>query len=562
MEKDKNKMSQEFVGEFIDHFINKPYKLFRINASELSAFLRENYKRIHGVPNVEDLNNSRFSTKNFEEKRFDHVFETGYISLMSEKEDLSDAILLDGYRRLFTMNTPNFPVFVRVFNPGNLSVSEQLKLMHEYNFWKIFTNGRYSYDINAREYFDRGMSLFLFLKTEINIHNILEEFLYYLDFREANSSEEEEFSKFFKMFFENKYLFDDIKFIYALKNSKVSFTFKKKEFRDKIIPLNTLFYRDIRNIRLQALEKNKEVDFKPQYFIDSFEKIEAAQELVVDYNESTQGDKLRRCEEKGLEHSIKYFLREILKIKVESSNLEVEYEDNKMFETFKRKHVNLREHSSGYSGRDDTKFFVEKLKIGVEYFVINESRTKSIFNNNLGVETSENDEFGIKKLILQKITTKELKRDYRGGSYTQTYLYFLNEKGEKVEINASAVNSKGLYVAKADAEVKPKQKRQEFYIIQFSSGRNGTSKFKHLVDWEGDKPIQFYVKAKTKTRALEIINEKLDGRMSMSYLNSYCHDLSHFENLAELMKEFPECIAYGYGEFGAAENARILKDVL
>lgn len=561
MEKDKNFLQHEYVGEFTDNFINKPYKLFRINARNLSAFLRENYKKIHGIPNIEDLNNSGFSTKGYDEKRFDHVFETGYIALMAEKEDFSDAILLDGYRRLFTMNTPDFPVFVRVFNPKDLSVSEQLKLMHEYNFWKIFTKSGWGSSVGAREYFDRGMSLFLFLKTGVNIHKIIEEFLYYLDFREVNSGEEKDYNTFFKLFFENKHLFDDIKFIHALKNSTLSFTFKKKEMKDQKIPLDELFYRDIRGIRFQALNKNKEIDFKPQYFIDSLEKIEAAQELVVDYNESTQGEKLRRCRDTAREHSIHYFLKEILKIRAEKSELEIKYEDEKMFESFKRKHVNLQETSRAYLGRDDVSKFVAKLRVGVEYFVINENRERTIFDSNLKGKKDINEDFGIRKIILKEISSREATTTKLGQKYMQTVLHFLNERGEMIEMTASVANAKGFYVAKENAEVKPKQKRQEFYIIEYHPYRT-PNKFNHLVDWEGEKPMAFYIKAKTKTRVCEIINEKLDGRVNASYISDYCHDLSHFEDLRELMKDFSECVAYGYGEFGHKENARILKEVL
>ena len=135
----EDKLSFDYVGQFVDNFVNKPYKLFRINAKQLSAFLRQNYVKIHGIPNIDDLNNSNFSTEKFGERRFDHVFESGYISLLCERDDFSDAVLLDGYRRLFTMNVPDFQVFVRVFNPKETPVVEQIKLMHEYNFWKIFT---------------------------------------------------------------------------------------------------------------------------------------------------------------------------------------------------------------------------------------------------------------------------------------------------------------------------------------------------------------------------------------------------------------------------------------
>ena len=553
---ENNKLKFDFVGDFTDSFIDKPYKLLRINARNLSEFLKENYKKIYGVPNIEDLNNSKFSAKKFEEKRFDHVFEIGYISLLACNEDFSDAILLDGYRRLFTMSVPDFPIFVRVFNPKNISVVDELKLMHEYNFWKNFTRA------SAREYFDRGMSLFLFLKTGVNIHSIISEFEAYVRFSNINSEDTKEFDKFSQMFFENKYLFDDIKFIYALKNSKLSFTFKKKNFKDQKIPIDTYFYRDISEIRRQALLKNKDFDLNVKYFIDSFEQSEAAQELVVDYNESIQGDKLDKCRTKGNEHSKNYFLREVLKIKVNKTELEAKFEEVKIFETFKRKYIKISENKPTYSYGTNKNYinkFIEKLKIDSEYFTFNELRTVSI---DADLNITHNDDFGIAKLILKEITTKKAHSDYAlKGDYEYIALTFLDEKGKSIEYTASAINSKGVYIAKENAEIKPKIKRKEFYIIEYKPIRTPNT-FKHLVDWEGDEPMKFYVKAKTKSKVCEIINDKLSTSMSIQHMNDYCHDLTHFEKLVELMKDYPECISYGRDYYGIKNEIRLLKELL
>ena len=504
----QRKMKKTLIGTFPDNFINKSYELYIINGLELSCHLKKLYKEIHDVPNIEDFNNSQFSIEKYEKDRFAHVFETGYIVLLSEKEDLSDAILVDGYRRLFTMNVPDYPIFVKVFNPKHLSVSDELKLIHECNFWKIFDDNRKSWSMDYERYFDRGVSLFMFLKTGVNVYKIAESFEKYIRFQQINSENQGSFEIFFKLFFENKYLFDDIKFISQLQDSTLNFTLKKKTYENQKIPLNTDFYTKLSTIRFDSLTNNKEVAFNAKDITDGFENVDAAKELVVSYVESTQYEKKKRCKELGNDFAISYVFKN-----GEKSSTEIQHENKLILEKFRRTHVRIHMETSIY--KLDVDKFISKLNIGKDYFVINNPPAKSVKDVKL---------LKIEKIKFLRIEERQGK-NYRtpDEAYTYKCLIFENEGGDAVEYSPNGLNNKLFYTTKANAEEKPKIKRQEFYIYEFK-------KYDDLI----------LIKAKTKKRIVEIYNKYCGGYINISNLNNYYYDVSEIEKYSSFIKDINE----------------------
>ena len=506
------------IGTYVDPIINKNYNLYIVDAKMLSDKLKSIYSKFHNIPNVEDFKRSSKSSDGSNLMKY----ENNFISVMSKSgilEDMNEAVLIDGYRRLFMDDVPeNIDVFVKVYNSDEITLQDEVKLMMEFNYWKKFNKERSSF-------FERGFSLWIFLKTGCDINNILESLQTYLHYRRFFEGSETE--PFETLFFDNINLFDDIKFISELKHRNVSFNIGKKEYKDLTVPISRQFIENFGKLR-SAHKAYIKIDI--ENFYSDILNIEAFKGIVVDYNEAKIGDKKDRCLAKALDFLESYIKSEYFGAKKEKTVIEIQEAIKAKLDEVKKKYSPLVAISDFAATRQfsPTNTFqnrlIEEIKsTGADTVIWVTNTNMKQLNTNIEVIT------------LKYLGTREATREHRsagGGEYNVTLFLFEDaETKKKYEwtLGNMAHGTQKFYILKDKSKFE-KKKRPDFVI--YSVLNYGANKGTYLV------------KAKTMKRVVEIANSTtlVNLNINHSYLANYCHDLSHQPAVLEATKDMEEGI--------------------
>ena len=496
------------IKKFIDPIINKEYWLYQVNARWLSNELKSIYSKHYNIPNLGD-----FTTDNSNEETL-MKYENNFISILADYDYLiekleGNIILMDGYRRLFMSNVPDVDVFLKVYDSKNITIEEELKLMLEFNYWKKFNT-------DSDCFFERGFSLWIYLKTAVNITSIIDELKTYLDFNDYVRNKNNVFEN---LLYENVNLFDDIKFINQLKHRKVSFNIRKKEYKDLKPPIGIIYA--LSNLRYK---ENKYNPINIENFYTDILNVESFKTLVVEYNEATIYDKKNRCLSKAHDFLLNYIKTEYFGFKKEKSVIELQEEIKKKIDEIKKDFTLIKSISDSklYSHYRDRKYDIQKF--------LDEIKNSDYIIWVKGVNMKElNTDTKIRKIkytgdITKEITQILISREPKNINF----LVFEDiETGEKFEwtIKSMSYGSQKFYRRKDDT-IDIKTKRPPFVIYNFND-------FKDRFD--------YLVKAKTINRVVELLNEH-GHNVNTSHVTLYCHNLTTHEEALELTKDITEGI--------------------
>lgn len=168
-------MKKQSFGIFNDSLVGCNYELVQFtNAQDLSKNLKSTLSSL-GVDYNEFNSNNTQTTFSWEKKEDvsenppREIYEYQNFFLI-EKEDGSFC-LLDGFRRLLWYNTPNVPVYARIYKEKDLNSGQILSLLVYFNNWKFF---------GQSQYYDRGFALLLYTVFGLRIHDYKEAFDAYL----------------------------------------------------------------------------------------------------------------------------------------------------------------------------------------------------------------------------------------------------------------------------------------------------------------------------------------------------------------------------------------------
>lgn len=154
------------IDDGIDGIFNTKYELYKVNFGELVNFFKTS-------PIYKDVDIKLFDRK---------YYDNDELNLSTQKKsglatgtffahnDNGNIYLLDGYNRIFShiednLDT-NFNVYLKVFT-DDLKDMEIFQILFYLNIWKIGFNCIYTYQL--KEIFERGFSLYIFVKYNINI---------------------------------------------------------------------------------------------------------------------------------------------------------------------------------------------------------------------------------------------------------------------------------------------------------------------------------------------------------------------------------------------------------
>lgn len=261
----------KFLEEMYDHVLEKSYKLYRINAKEISERLKRNYnlsplvyqlfnsesnlskilnsikssqKRGHKVRDmdrkelrkaIQEVKKSEL-TKDMKERGIHFGYEMMPIAVSSigDFENPETKIeLVDGFKRMFCINeVPNVDILVKVY--GALDDREWINSMIVYNSWK-FVDGE-----GSSKYMDRGFQLGLYHRYRIAFNNMqlvicqddmFKQLNIFTTGRDLNSFvvvNDSSPKSTYSTFWNNDRFYDDIKAIYEMANARPTFELKKK----------------------------------------------------------------------------------------------------------------------------------------------------------------------------------------------------------------------------------------------------------------------------------------------------------------------------------------------
>lgn len=214
-------MKRQNFGIFNDSLLNCKYEFVQFDsAKELSENLKSTLSNI-GI----DFNefNSANSQPTYSWAKKDSSIDTPPTEIyeyqnffLLEKEN-GDFYLLDGFRRLLWYNTPNVPVYARIYKEKDLNPGQILSLLVYLNNWKFF---------GSSQYYDRGFALLLYTVFGLKIQNYKEAFDAYLssskiknDYSSGGSTGNEKNSTIKERIL-NPHFISDIKFIQELNENE------------------------------------------------------------------------------------------------------------------------------------------------------------------------------------------------------------------------------------------------------------------------------------------------------------------------------------------------------
>lgn len=261
----------KFLDELYDHVLDKSYKLYRMNAKEISERLKRSYNlspMVYQLFNSESnllkaINRIKHSRKNHRsihdherndlKKAIREVKASELSKGMTEKgihfgyEMMPIAIsatgdienpetkieLVDGFKRMFCINeVPEMDILVKVYDSFN--DRDWINSMIIYNSWK-FVDGE-----GSSKYMDRGFQLglyhrynILFLKMQIigserGIFSLINLYTSGKDLNIYSTKSTSQPSYTYSTFWNNNQFYDDIKAIYEMVNARPTFELKKK----------------------------------------------------------------------------------------------------------------------------------------------------------------------------------------------------------------------------------------------------------------------------------------------------------------------------------------------
>lgn len=166
----------DIIGTFKDTLVDANYELVKVNAKDLSAYLRNSYTS--DDINIDDYNADKNYTGYSSEKEENNKLEYNppieiyeYQNFFLLQKELGDYILLDGFRRLLWYEAPDHDILVRVYQEEDLSNVKILTLMIHLNHFKFYGGGAY---------LERGFSLLLKSIFNLDIFKYKEAFDAYL----------------------------------------------------------------------------------------------------------------------------------------------------------------------------------------------------------------------------------------------------------------------------------------------------------------------------------------------------------------------------------------------
>jgi hypothetical protein len=233
-----------------DQIYDKDYLMAKINAIELSNYLKKN------ITDVED-----YIIKNdniFEDiSNLKEIYEYQNFFLLKKSDEY---ILLDGFRRLLVFTVPDIDINVRIYNYDEFSSKEILNLLINLNHTKFVGSLGF--------YYDRGVCLALDKLFNINIskyHKVLDGYLRHDDTKRS----------YLKNYLKNKLLFERL-----LNDMFISdMEFIQSIYKEDIVFLNDIFGVLIYNFRKEngnkILNHNDFIELikNDESFIDLHDKV-------------------------------------------------------------------------------------------------------------------------------------------------------------------------------------------------------------------------------------------------------------------------------------------------
>lgn len=213
-------VKSELIGSYIDDHIGSPYGLYRLNAKELSQYLKDKLveKNIDYNQYNPDNNERGYSWEKDENLLVINnppreIYEYQNFFLL-EKED-GELVLLDGFRRLLWYGAPSTLINVRVYKQEHLSNEKILTLLIFLNHFKFYGGGG--------AYYDRGFALLLRTVFGLNINKYRAAFNAYLtstktrsDYSDYDSGSDTANNRSTKERIVNPKFIDDIRFLEAM----------------------------------------------------------------------------------------------------------------------------------------------------------------------------------------------------------------------------------------------------------------------------------------------------------------------------------------------------------
>ncbi len=207
------------ISEYIDdNILDVPYLSARVNAAELSRYLKADLESKSIDYNI--FNSEKDHKLSFESERKlresviknppREIYEYQNFFLLKRG---SEYILMDGFRRLLWYNAPNIDVNVRIYDASNekLTNKKLLSLMINLNHFKFFSGSKYH---------DRGFGLFLRTVFGLNISSYTDALDGYLssdkierDYSMSESIDGTTKNKSIQNRIINEHFVDDMKFI-------------------------------------------------------------------------------------------------------------------------------------------------------------------------------------------------------------------------------------------------------------------------------------------------------------------------------------------------------------
>jgi hypothetical protein len=172
-------IKKELIYKDVDNINGKPFHVYRINALQLSNYLKDVYKTLYGIEKLSDYSKDGSSPDNLESIE---MYEYQNFFLLF-REQYNHYVLLDGFRRLIhNKNVPDIDINVRVYFENDLSQHDILKLMLMLNHTKFFGG--------IGDYFQRGFALMFKILFDINIlkmKNVFEGYLTNVSFKKLDT---------------------------------------------------------------------------------------------------------------------------------------------------------------------------------------------------------------------------------------------------------------------------------------------------------------------------------------------------------------------------------------
>lgn len=349
------------IGTFQDDILdNEFYDLYSCKLSEIKKLVLDSIQT-KGPFNAADYDKGQQSQHavEYEKIRIPSFYHNNFIVV----QGLGDGLpwLVDGFTRLFITSeyVEDINVFVKSYSKS-MSDDIVMKLLASLNFWKCA-----AYHTNTM--FDRGFTLYTYMKTGYNVKKHIDEISFYLDVRTLeNYNYDFHYNVRIQkdLLLKNPNIFSDIITLSKLSDNIFNAHLKNKPGYDrgnKDIPFAIPFYQIVGALRIINMSENANytIDIK-----DASEWIQNNQELrqlAIDnaLSHNTTSDASTRTKSKELFWN-KYILPTVLKREVEKTSEEKKEDFRKMVSKEKNKYkkMNYMELKDAQPGLEVFSFYV------------------------------------------------------------------------------------------------------------------------------------------------------------------------------------------------------------